>query len=42
MTRTTSADRLAKLLAIPKTRGLEAVVKARLIAAVLREGPISE
>ncbi len=37
MKKTTSADRLAKLLAIPKSRGLEAVVKARLIAAVLRE-----
>ncbi len=37
MKRTTSADRLAKLLAIPRSRGLEAVVKARLIAAVLRE-----
>ena len=37
MNRTTSADRLAKLLAIPKSRGLEAVLKAQLIAAVLRE-----
>ena len=37
MKKTTSADRLAKLLAIPRSRGLEAVVKARLIAAVLRE-----
>jgi predicted XRE-type DNA-binding protein len=33
----TSADRLAKLLGIPKSRGLEAVLKAQLIAAVLRE-----
>ncbi len=37
MNRRTSADRLAKLLAIPKSRGLEAVLKAQLIAAVLRE-----
>jgi predicted XRE-type DNA-binding protein len=37
MKKTTSADRLAKLLAIPRSRGLEAIVKARLIAAVLRE-----
>ena len=37
MTRKTSADRLAKLLGIPKGRGLEAVLKAQLIAAVLRE-----
>jgi predicted XRE-type DNA-binding protein len=37
MKRTTSADRLAELLAIPRSRGLEAIVKARLIAAVLRE-----
>lgn len=37
MKRTTSADRLAKLLGVPKSRGLEAVLKARLIAAVLRE-----
>jgi predicted XRE-type DNA-binding protein len=37
MRRTTSADRLAQLLAIPRSRGLEAVVKARLIAAVVRE-----
>jgi len=35
--KTTSADRLAKLLRVPKSRGLEAIVKARLIAAVLRE-----
>ena len=37
MTKKTSADRLAKLLGIPKSRGLEAVLKAQLIAAVLRE-----
>ena len=37
MKRTTSADRLAKLLGVPKSRGLEAVLKAKLIAAVLRE-----
>jgi len=37
MKRTTSADRLAQLLGIPRSRGLEAVVKARLIAAVVRE-----
>jgi predicted XRE-type DNA-binding protein len=33
----TSAVRLAKLLSIPKSRGLEAVVKAQLTAAVVRE-----
>jgi predicted XRE-type DNA-binding protein len=33
----TSPDRLAQLLVIPRRRGLEAVMKARLIAAVLRE-----
>ena len=37
MRKNTSPERLAKLLAIPKSRGLEAVLKARLIAAVLRE-----
>jgi predicted XRE-type DNA-binding protein len=37
MSKSTSAARLAKLVGIPKSRGLEAVVKARLIAAVLRE-----
>ena len=37
MKRKASADRLAKLLAIPKSRGMEAVLKAQLIAAVLRE-----
>ena len=37
MSKKTSADRLAKLLGIPKSRGLEAVFKAQLIAAILRE-----
>jgi predicted XRE-type DNA-binding protein len=37
MTRTTSAARLAKELNISKGRGLEAVMKARLISAVLRQ-----
>jgi predicted XRE-type DNA-binding protein len=37
MSKKTSASRLAKLLGIPKSRGLEAVLKAQLIAAVLRE-----
>ena len=37
MIKRTSADRLARLLAIPRSRGLEAVLKAQLIAAVLRE-----
>lgn len=38
MTRdTTSAGRLAKALGISKTRGLETVVKARLISAVFQE-----
>src|SRR5262249_60000069 len=37
MTKKPPADRLAKLLGIPKSRGLEAVLKAQLIAAVLRE-----
>ena len=37
MTKKTSADRLAKLLGIPKSRGLEAVLKAQLIAAIVRE-----
>jgi predicted XRE-type DNA-binding protein len=35
--RATSADRLARLLGVPRSRGLEAVLKAQLIAAVLRE-----
>ena len=33
----TSAGRLARQLGIPKGRGLEAVLKAQLIAAVARE-----
>ena len=33
----TSPGRLARQLGIPKRRGLEAVVKAQLIAAVVRE-----
>jgi predicted DNA binding protein len=33
----TSAARLAKKLGISKSRGLEAVMKAQLISAVLRE-----
>ena len=37
MKRATSAGRLAAQLGIPKRRGLEAVMKARLIAAVSRE-----
>ena len=37
MKRTTSAGRLARTLGISKARGLEAVVKARLISAVLQE-----
>ena len=37
MKKKTSADRLAKLLGIPRSRGLEAVWKAQLIAAVLKE-----
>ena len=37
MKRSTSARRLAAQLGIPKSRGLEAVIKARLIAAVTRE-----
>jgi len=37
MNKQTSAGRLAKLLGIPKSRGLEAVLKAQLIAAVIRE-----
>jgi len=35
--RKTSAAQLAKQLGIPKSRGLEAVLKAQLIAAVVRE-----
>jgi predicted XRE-type DNA-binding protein len=37
MKKTTSATLLAKQLGISKRRGLEAVMKARLISAVLRE-----
>ena len=37
MIKKTSADRLAKSLGIPKSRGLEAVLKAQLVAAILRE-----
>ena len=37
MNKRTSAGRLAKLLGIPKSRGLESVLKAQLIAAVIRE-----
>jgi predicted XRE-type DNA-binding protein len=37
MTTRTSAARLAKQVGIPKSRALEAVLKARLIAAVVRE-----
>ena len=37
MTKKTTADRLAALLAISKSRGLEATLKAQLIAAVVRE-----
>jgi predicted XRE-type DNA-binding protein len=37
MNKRMSAGRLAKLLGIPKSRGLEAVLKAQLIAAVIRE-----
>jgi predicted XRE-type DNA-binding protein len=37
MTKTTSAAVLAKQLGIRKGRALEAIVKARLISAVLRE-----
>jgi predicted XRE-type DNA-binding protein len=37
MKRKTSAGRLAAQLGIPKSRGLEAVLKAQLIAAVSQE-----
>jgi plasmid maintenance system antidote protein VapI len=37
MKRRSSAVHLAQQLGIPKSRGLEAVMKAQLIAAVLRE-----
>ncbi|MFM8413047.1 MAG: XRE family transcriptional regulator [Alphaproteobacteria bacterium] len=35
--RSTSPERLAELLSIPESRGVEAVIKAQLISAVLRE-----
>ena len=37
MKRKTSPARLARLLGVPKSRGLEAVLKAKLIAAIIRE-----
>jgi predicted XRE-type DNA-binding protein len=37
MRKKTSAARLAKLLGVSKARGLEAIVKAQLIAAIVRE-----
>lgn len=37
MNRTSSAGHLAKRLRIPKSRALEAVLKAQLIAAIVRE-----
>lgn len=37
MTRKTSATRIASQLGIPKSRSMEAVLKAQLIAAVSRE-----
>src|SRR5262249_16422915 len=37
MKRRTAATRLSRQLGIPKGRGLEAVVKARLIAAIVPE-----
>jgi len=37
MKRQSSAVHLARQLGLPKSRGLEAVMKAQLIAAVLRE-----
>lgn len=37
MNRRTSPARLARQLGIPKSRGLEAVLKAQLIAAIVRE-----
>ena len=37
MKKKTSSAQLAKQLGIPKSRGLEAVLKAQLIAAVVRE-----
>lgn len=35
--RKTSASRIAAALGVPKSRGMEAVLKAQLIAAVCRE-----
>lgn len=37
MKKRTSPARLAKQLGIPKSRGMEAVLKAQLIAAIVRE-----
>ena len=37
MRKRTSATRLARQLAIPKRRGMEAVIKARTIAAIAQE-----
>jgi len=37
MRKKSSAAELAKLVGIPKSRGLESVLKAQLIAAVVRE-----
>ena len=37
MKRRTSPTRLAKQLGLPKSRGIEAVLKAQLIAAIVRE-----
>ena len=37
MKKTSSAAQLAQQLRLPKSRGVEAVMKAQLIAAVLRE-----
>ncbi len=37
MKRLSSAAHLAQQLGLPKSRGMEAVIKAQLIAAVLRE-----
>jgi predicted XRE-type DNA-binding protein len=37
MRKKTSAAELAKLVGVPKSRGLEAILKAQLIAAVARE-----
>jgi predicted XRE-type DNA-binding protein len=37
MTKKTTSDQLSRMLAIPKSRALEATLKAQLIAAVSRE-----